>query len=391
MSRSSFVAYSAQAPGARLEPVGCESPELHNDEVRVAVTHCGVCHTDIHGIDGDFGVFDFPMVPGHEIVGRVTELGAAVSGLDVGDRVGIGWQGRCCGTCEWCRADDEHLCLQIADCGTWTPYGGFGSSVVVDSRFAYALPPELAPEAAAVLMCAGIAVYPPLRRYTTGASCRVGIVGIGGLGHLALQFAKALGCDVTALSSSPAKEEEAREFGADHFLVTTDQKAMEDHEFGFDLLLCTAQSGNDWGNLVMVLTKNGRLVLPAFAPIDLPLVRGTGSGPIVDFVAHQVSIIGSFLGNRTDMRQMLAFAQAHGITPRIELMPMTQVNEAVRRMRGNQARYRIVLVNDAALVAARTRIQVHSPRWPRHGDVNSLLLLPVGLVTGYIDTKWDRR
>jgi len=345
MSRSTFVAYSAQAPGATLEPTTFEAPPLRDDEVRVEVTHCGVCHTDVHGVDGDFGVFAFPMVPGHEIVGRVAELGPAVSGLAVGRQVGIGWQGRCCGRCEWCLAGDEHLCLQIAECGSWTPYGGFGSSVVVDGRFAYPLPADMAPEAAAVLMCAGIAVYAPLRKYTKGASTRVGVVGIGGLGHLALQFAKALGCDVTALSSSPRKEEEARALGADHFLLTSDQRAMEEKEFGFDLLLCTAQSGNDWGNLVMVLTKNGRLVLPAFAPIELPLVGGPGSGPIVDFVAHQVSITGSFLGNRAEVSEMLAFAHDHDISPRIELMPMAQVNEAMLRVRRNQARYRVVLVN----------------------------------------------
>jgi uncharacterized zinc-type alcohol dehydrogenase-like protein len=346
MSRSTFVAYSAQTPGAPLEPVTCEAPELGAGEVRVEVTHCGVCHTDVHGVDGDFGVFGFPMVPGHEIVGRVTELGEAVSGLHAGQRVGIGWQGRCCGTCPWCRAGDEHLCLHIADCGTWTPYGGFGSSVVVDGGFAYPLPDDMAPETAAVLMCAGIAVYPPLRNYTTGATTRVGVVGIGGLGHLALQFAKALGCDVTALSSSPGKEEEARDLGADHFLLTTDQAAMEEKEFGFDLLLCTAQSGHDWGNLVMILTKNGRLMVPAFAPIDLPLVGGPGAGPMVNFVVHQVSITGSFLGNRADMEEMLAFADDHGIIPRTELMPMAQVNEAMVRVRRNQTRYRVVLVND---------------------------------------------
>lgn len=346
VSHPVVAGYAAPAPGGRLEQVAYPPPVLTDVEVRVAVTHCGVCHTDIHGIDDDFGVFDFPMVPGHEIVGRVTEVGGKVSGLQVGDRVGIGWQGRCCGECEWCLAGQEHLCRQIADAGTWTPHGGFASSVVVDGRFAYPLPSELPSETAAVLMCAGIAVYPPLRKYTSGAVTRVGIVGIGGLGHLALQFAKALGREVTALSSSPGKEEEARALGADHFLLTTDQGAMDEKEFGFDLLLCTAQSGNDWGNLVKVLTKNGRLVLPAFAPITLPLVAGSGAGPMVDFVVHQVSITGSFLGSRADMREMLAFSQQHGITPRVELMPMAQVNEAIDRVRRNQARYRVVLVND---------------------------------------------
>ncbi len=346
MSQSTVRGYAARAAGQRLEPVTYEAPELGDDEVRVAVTHCGVCHTDIHAVDADFGVFDFPIMPGHEIVGRVTEVGRSVSGLKVGERVGIGWQGRCCGECEWCRAGEEHLCQDIVDCGTWTPHGGFSSAVAVDGRFAYLLPAALVSETAAVLMCAGIAVYPPLRRYATEPSCRVGIVGVGGLGHLAIQFAHALGCEVTALSSSPGKEEEARAFGADHFLLSTDHAAMRRAEFGFDLLLCTAPAGNEWADLVMVLKKNGQLVLVAFSPLNLPLVAASGSGPAVDFVAHQLSITASFLGSRADMREMLSFAQEHGIAPRVELMPMSQVNEAMLRVRQNKARYRVVLVND---------------------------------------------
>ncbi|MBM3696535.1 MAG: hypothetical protein FJW79_11510, partial [Actinobacteria bacterium] len=165
MPPSSVMGHAARSAGQALEPFAYEAPELRDDQVRVDVTHCGVCHTDIHAVDGDYGVFVFPIVPGHEIVGRVVEAGSAVTGVSVGDRVGIGWQGRCCGECRWCRAAQEHLCLHIADCGTWTPYGGFASSVVVDGRFAYPLPAGMAAEAAAVLMCAGIAVYPPLRRY----------------------------------------------------------------------------------------------------------------------------------------------------------------------------------------------------------------------------------
>ena len=346
MPRPTVLGYGARAARRALEPFTYEAPELGDDQIRVAVTHCGVCHTDIHAVDADFGVFDFPLVPGHEIVGRVTELGKGVTAHKLGDRVGIGWQGRSCGKCEWCRVGDEHLCLQIADCGVWTPYGGFASSVVVDAPFAYRLPAGMASETAAVLLCAGIAVFPPLRKYAIGPSCRVGIVGIGGLGHLAIQFAKALGCEVTALSSSPAKEEEARSFGADHFLLTNDRAAMEEKEFGFDLVLCTAQSGVNWQDLVMVLTKNGRLLLPAFSPIDIPLFGTRGSGPAVDFIVHQVSITGSFLGNRADMRQMLGFAQERGIVPKIELMPMDRVNDAMLRVRENQARYRVVLVNE---------------------------------------------
>jgi uncharacterized zinc-type alcohol dehydrogenase-like protein len=347
VTSSTVTGYMARAAGQPLERATYPEPALKEEEVRVAVTHCGVCHTDIHGVDGDFGVFAFPLVPGHEIVGHVTEVGPAASGLKVGDRVGIGWQGRRCGDCEWCMAGEDHLCEDIAHCGTWTPFGGFASSVVVNHRFAYPLPADMAPEVAAVLMCAGLAVYPPLRRYAGGASPQVGVVGIGGLGHLAIQFAHALGCEVTALSSSPGKEQEARSFGADHFLLSTDRAAMERAEFRFDLLLCTAPAGNDWPYLLIVLKKNGRLVLPAFAPVEVPVVgEGSGSGPAVDLVVHQLSITGSFLGSRTDMREMLAFAHKHSITPRVELMPMAQVNDAMQRVRRNQARYRVVLVNE---------------------------------------------
>lgn len=337
MSPSTIRGFAAKAAGKPLEPVTLETPALGSHDVRVSVTHCGLCYTDIHAIDDRLGVFDFPLVPGHEIVGRVSAVGDAVSGLNEGDRVGIGWQGRSCEQCEWCLKGDEHLCQEIVECGTWTPNGGFAAAVAVDSRFAYTLPDAMPSKVAAVLMCAGIAVYPPLRTYASGPQPHVGIVGVGGLGHLAIQFAHALGCEVTALSSSPGKEYEARAFGADHFIVTRDNAAMSQAEYRFDLLLCTAHGGIDWGSLLMVLRKNGRLVLVAFPELALDSI---------DLVAHQISITGSFMANRATMRQMLAFAQEHGITPQVELMPMSQVNGAIRRLRENKARYRVVLIND---------------------------------------------
>ncbi|HUS69874.1 MAG TPA: zinc-binding dehydrogenase [Anaerolineae bacterium] len=199
------------------------------------------------------------------------------------------------------------------------------------------------PEVAAVLMCAGITVYSPLRSYAAGPARKVGVIGVGGLGHLAIQFAHALGCDVTAISSSPGKKEEALAFGADRFIVVGDKARMQQFDYYFDLLLCTAHGEIDWESLLMTLRKKGRLVLVgfptmAFKPIDL--------------VAHQLSITGSFIGNRATMREMLSFAQAQGITPLVELMPMSEVNEAILRVRENRARYRVVLVNDTAGVGA---------------------------------------
>jgi len=339
MSASTILGYAAKSPGQPLELLGYEAPELGDQDVRVSVSHCGLCYSDIHAIDDDYGVFIFPFVGGHEIVGYVSEVGSAVSGLKEGERVGIGWQGRSCGSCEWCLQGEVQLCQEIADCGTWTPYGGFSSSVVVDGRFVYPLPDEMPAEVAAVLLCAGITVYSPLRTYAAGPDKKVGIVGVGGLGHLAIQFADALGSEVTAISSSPGKKEEALALGADRFVVSGDEAGMKELDYYLDLLLCTAHGDVDWEALLMTVKKRGRIVLIGFPTMDF--------NP-TDLVAHELSITGSFLGSRPVMREMLSFAQAHGITPQIELMPMSQVNEAIRRVRENKARYRIVLVNDTA-------------------------------------------
>ncbi len=331
------LGYATRTVGGLLEPFTYKPPKLGEHDVCVSVTHCGLCHTDIHAIDDYYGITTFPFVPGHEIVGHVSDVGHAVSDLKEGDRVGIGWQGRSCMKCEWCLKGEEQLCLDIVASGTWVPYGGFSSSVLVDSRFAYPLPNAMPSEVAAVLMCAGITVYSPLRSYAVQPAQKIGIIGVGGLGHLALQFASALGYEVTAISSSPEKKKQALAFGADHFIVSNDQTSLRQVEFGFDLLLCTASGRINWEPLLNTLKKNGRFVLIGFPEVAL--------NP-TDLVAHQLSITGSFLGNRATMREMLSFAQTHGIVPKVELMPMTEVNEAIRKLKEGRVRYRIVLFND---------------------------------------------
>jgi len=336
MSTSSLMGYAAKAVGQPLELFEYEPPELGELDVRVSVTHCGLCHTDIHAIDNYYSITSYPFVPGHEIAGHVSAVGRAVSALKEGDRVGIGWQGRSCMKCEWCLKGEEQLCMDIVPSGTWIPYGGFSSSVVVDSRFAYPLPPAMPSPVAAVLMCAGVTVYSPLRTYAADHTKKVAVIGVGGLGHLAIQFAHSLGCEVTALSSSPAKREQALAFGADHFIDTSDQASMGQADYAFDILMCAASGGMNWEALLMTLKKKGRLVLLGFPDVVLNST---------DLVAHQISITGSFLGTRATMKEMLLFAQDHGITPVIELMPMPQVNEAIRKVKENKARYRIVLAN----------------------------------------------
>ena len=337
MSPSTILGYASKAAGQPLEPFTYEPPELGPNDVRVSISHCGVCHTDIQAIDDYFTITTFPFVPGHEIVGYVSSVGRTVSGLKEGDRVGIGWQGRSCMKCEWCLKGEEQLCMDIVKSGTWVPYGGFSSSVVVDSRFAYPLPDVIPSEVAAVLMCAGITVYSPLRSYAEQTSRKIGIIGVGGLGHLAIQFARAFGYQVTAISSSPEKKEQALAFGADNFIVSNDQTALQQLDYSFDLLLCTTNGKINWEVLLMTMKKNGRLVLLGFPDVSLNST---------DLVAHQLSITGSFIGNRTGMQEMLSFAQLHSITPLIEMMPMSHANEAIQRVKENRARYRIVLVND---------------------------------------------
>ncbi|MCX6658658.1 MAG: NAD(P)-dependent alcohol dehydrogenase [Euryarchaeota archaeon] len=339
--KKAISGYAAKALGQELEQFSYMPPKLKDYDVRVSVTHCGLCFSDIHAIDDYYGITTFPFVPGHEIVGHVSEVGSAVSGLKKGDRIGIGWQGRSCMQCEWCLKGDEHLCTDIDKMGVWTPYGGFSSSTTADSRFAYSLPASMPSEVAAVLLCAGIAVYSPLRSWAIERRRKIGIVGVGGLGHLAIQFAHALDYEVTALSSSPDKEGEALALGADHFLVARDKASLRQMKFSFDMLLYTGHGNNDFTSLLRTLKKNGKLLMVGFPPQPFAFEP-------VDLVVYQLSVAGSFLGNRTMMREMLAFARERGIKPKVELMSMSQVNEAIRKVKEGKARYRIVLVNEPA-------------------------------------------
>jgi uncharacterized zinc-type alcohol dehydrogenase-like protein len=335
MSSHTAHGYAARAVGQPLVPINYPPPDPGENDIRVEVSHCGVCHTDIQAIDDYYGITTYPLVPGHEIVGHVSAVGRKTSGLKEGDRVGIGWQGRSCGHCEWCHKGQEQLCMDIVKSATWLPYGGFSTSVLVDHRFAYTLPEAMPSELAAVLMCAGITVYSALRSFTGPSSRSIGIVGAGGLGHLAIQFAHALGHEVTAISTSANKKEQALAFGADRFLLA-ESGSLKEVDYCFDLLLCTATGKLNWEALLMTLKKNGRIALLGFPDVSFNST---------DLVAHQLSITGSFLGTHAEKREMLSFAQAHGIRAAIEVMPMSQVNEALQRVRDNKARYRIVLAN----------------------------------------------
>lgn len=337
MKSPTISAYAAMAKGQPLQPFEYPLPKLKPQEVRVDITHCGLCYTDIQGIEDYYHITKYPFVPGHEVVGVITEVGSQVSNRKVGERVGIGWQGRACRHCEWCLKGEVNLCQEIVADATWKPYGGFSTSIAVDADFAYPIPDGMPSESAAVMMCAGITVFVPLRDYMTSKSLRLGIIGVGGLGHLAIQFARALGYEVTAISSTPAKKEEALSLGADHFIIADDEDALGRHAYYFDLLLSTTHVCTDWPAMMEMLKKKGKLILAGFADMDFR--------PI-DLIAHQLSIHTAFLGTPADMRSMLDFAQAHAIRPLLEQMPMRKINEAIQKLKANQVRYRMVLYNE---------------------------------------------
>lgn len=329
--------YAASKKGQALKAFNYPMPELGEHEVRVSTSHCGLCYTDIQAIDDFYRITNYPFVPGHEIVGYISEIGKSVKGLKEGDRVGIGWQGRACMHCEWCLRGEANMCQEIVDDASWTPYGGFSTSIAVDSGFAYLLPEGMPSEDGAVFMCAGITVFTPLRSHYSTPGLRIGIIGVGGLGHLAIQYAKALGYEVTAISSSPAKKTEALALGADYFIQVNDGNAIRKAAYYFDLLLCTAHAGIDWEDVLGMLKRKGKLILVGFQDMRFR--------PI-DLIAHQLSIYGSFLGTQQDMKEMLAFSSAHSIHPMIELLPMRQINAAIARLKENKVRYRMVLFNE---------------------------------------------
>ena len=258
MVASEIHGLAVHAAGAQLVPYRYEPGELKANEVEVKISHCGVCHSDISLIDNDWGFSRYPFIPGHEIVGTVSAVGSGVRDRKVGERVGIGWQADSCGICEWCRQGDEHLCANSQPTCVGRN-GGYADSVRVNSRFAIPVPEVLESENVAPLLCAGITVYAPMRNHGVRPSSRVGVIGIGGLGHLGLQFAKTFGAEVTALSTSKDKEEEALKMGADFFVNTRDTAELKKIAGSFDFLLSTVSADQDWQALVNSLRPKGTL------------------------------------------------------------------------------------------------------------------------------------
>jgi len=328
---------AVHAAGAHLLPFKYDAGELKPDEVAVRISHCGVCHSDIHLIDNDWGVSKYPFIPGHEIVGSITAVGKNVRDRTLGERVGIGWQADSCGICEWCRQGDEHLCAKSQPTCIGR-HGGYADSIRVNSHFAIPVPAVLESENVAPLLCGGITVYSPLRNHGVRPSSRVGVVGIGGLGHLGIQFAKAFGAEVTALSTSKDKEAEARSFGAHHFVNTRDTGALKALTSSFDLILCTVSADQDWQSFINALRPKGTLCVLGAAPSALQIQP-------FSLIAGQKAVSGSPTGSPRDLHEMLDVAARHNIKAMTERFPMSAANEAIAKVKKSQVRYRAVLSN----------------------------------------------
>jgi uncharacterized zinc-type alcohol dehydrogenase-like protein len=329
--------FAAHAAGAELLPYRYDPGDIKPNEVEIAITHCGVCRSDLHLVDNDWCNSRYPLVPCHEIIGKVTVTGSGVLGLNSGDRVGVGWQANSCGLCEWCLQGEENLCADSQ--GTCVHRnGGYADRVRINARFVIPIPESLESERAAPLLCGGITVYNPIRTHGVNPASRVGIVGIGGLGHMALQFAHAFGAEVTAFSSSPAKEADARSLGADNFVNTRESKTLKKLAGHFDFILSTVEADQDWGAYVAALRPHGKLCFVGVPPGTL----GLSVNPIV---SGEKVITGSPSGSPRMIREMLRVAERHKVQAITERFPMAKANEAVVKVKRNQVRYRAVLAN----------------------------------------------
>jgi uncharacterized zinc-type alcohol dehydrogenase-like protein len=328
---------AVHAAGAHLLPFKYDPGELKPGEVEVKISHCGVCHSDVHLIDNDWGISKYPFIPGHEIVGTITALGAGVHSLSMGQRVGIGWQSDSCGVCEWCRGGEEHLCAKAQPTCVGRN-GGYADSIRVNWRFAIPVPDSLESENVAPLLCGGITVYSPLRNHGIRPSSRVGVIGIGGLGHIGLQFARAFGAEVTAFSTSKNKEAEALSLGAHRFVNTRETGAMKKLAGTFDFLLSTVNADQDWGGYLNALRPRGVLCMVGVPPSPMALQAFA-------LVGGQKSVAGSPTGSPTALAEMLSVAARHNVKAVTERFAMDKANEAVARVKKNQVRYRAVLAN----------------------------------------------
>jgi uncharacterized zinc-type alcohol dehydrogenase-like protein len=331
----SVTAYAAKAAQGMLERCDYAEGPLGADQVEIQVTHCGICHSDIAMVDNDWGWSQYPIVPGHEVIGMITAVGANVGDRrQVGQRVGVGWFAASCGACGFCARGKQNLC-GMSHQTIVGRHGGWASSVRCQAEFAVPIPDVLSSPNAAPLMCAGVTVFTPMIEYGVMPWMRTAVVGIGGLGHLAVQFLAKFGCEVTAISSSPNKEEDARTLGAAHFIATQDTDELTRAGGSFDFILSTVAVDLPWGDYFGALRPQGRLVIVGLPESDIRF-------PIVPLLFER-SVSGGAVGSPSDTARMLEFAARAGVVARVEQFPMKEVNCAIDHVRSGNVRFRAVL------------------------------------------------
>ncbi len=332
-----YQAWVADQAGGAFSKQTLDRGPLGAEEVEIAVEHCGVCHSDLSMWKNDWGMSGFPAVLGHEAVGRVTAVGDHAKGVSVGQRVGVGWNCQSCMHCRPCLSGEQHLCNDVQPTIAGH-FGGFASSLRAHWAWAIPLPDDLKAADAGPLLCGGITVFNPLHMFASPIS-RVGVIGIGGLGHLAVKFASSYGCDVTAFTSRESKFAEARQFGAQHVVATRDKDAIAALEKSFDLLIVTVNVQLDWDGLIASLAPQGRMHLVGAVLEPVPI-------SIFPLLSRQGSVSASPTGSPVDIANMLDFAARHDIAPQTEHFPMSQINDAFAHVEEGKARYRVVLDAD---------------------------------------------
>jgi len=341
-------AYAAQFPDSGLAPFSIERRDPRPDDVAIHIDYCGICHTDVHFVQNDWGMTLYPVVPGHEIVGTVTAVGDDVTGFKVGDQVGVGCLVDSCRKCSSCEEGLEQYCENgnvltyngedLHD-GSRT-WGGYSESIVVSERFVLRLPEALDPAAAAPLLCAGITTYSPLKHFSVGSGHRLGVIGMGGLGHMGIKFGRALGAEVTVFTRSADKAAEAERQGAHHVIVSTDEAQMEAAASRFHFLLNTVPVPHDLNPYMNTLMRDGTMILVGLVnPIEPPLEPAA-------LLFKRLSLAGSLIGGLPETQEMLDFCAEHDIACDIEMLDIRNVNEAYERMQKGDVRYRFVIDMD---------------------------------------------
>jgi alcohol/geraniol dehydrogenase (NADP+) len=331
-------AFAATEKGAALTPYEFNAGPLQDEQVEIAVDYCGICHSDLSMLDNEWGQSKYPLVPGHEVAGRIVAMGDNVKGLKTGQRVGLGWFSQSCLSCPQCLSGDHNLCVT----GEQTivgRHGGFADRVRCHWLWAVPLPDALDPTVAGPLFCGGITVFNPIVQFDVQPTDRVGVIGIGGLGHLALQFLSHWGCEVIAFSSSDSKKDEAMKLGAHRVVNSRDPAQLQKIAGSLDFVISTVNASMAWDAILGTLAPKGRLHFVGAVLEPVPV-------PVFSLLMGQRAISGSPLGSPATTAKMLEFCTRHEIKPVIEKFPMSKVNEAIEHLRAGKARYRIVLEND---------------------------------------------